>query len=32
MHPTHLLKFNEIFDTYGLGAVKNVWLLTCLIP
>ena len=32
MLPTHLRKFSEMYATYGLGAVKNVWLLACLIP
>lgn len=32
MLPPHLRKFTELYDTYGLGAVKNFWLLSCLIP
>jgi hypothetical protein len=32
MLPPHLRKFSELYDSYGLGAVKNVWLLTCMIP
>src|SRR5215207_5536868 len=32
MLPPHLRKFSDLYDSYGLGAVKNVWLLTCLIP
>jgi DDE family transposase len=32
MLPPHLHKFTELYDCYGLGAVKNLWLLTCLIP
>ncbi|MBK8922363.1 MAG: hypothetical protein IPM81_12810 [Saprospirales bacterium] len=28
----HLRKFSELYDSHGLGAVKNVWLLTCLLP
>jgi len=32
MLPPHLRKFSELHTSYGLGAVKNVWLLTCLIP
>lgn len=28
----HLRKFSEFYERYGLGAVKNLWLLTCLIP
>jgi len=32
MLPPHLRKFSELYDSYGLGAVKNVWLLTCLLP
>lgn len=28
----HLRKFSDLYETYGLGAVKNIWLLTCLIP
>jgi hypothetical protein len=32
MLPPHLRKFSDLYATYGLGAVKNVWLLTCLIP
>lgn len=32
MLPPHLRKFSDLYATHGLGAVKNVWLLTCLIP
>ncbi|GAB4492004.1 MAG: hypothetical protein OHK0019_13050 [Saprospiraceae bacterium] len=32
MLPLHLRKFSDLYETYGLGAVKNVWLLTCLLP
>jgi hypothetical protein len=32
MLPPHLRKFSDLYDSYGLGAVKNVWLLTCLLP
>ena len=32
MLPPHLRKFSELYENYGLGAVKNVWLLACLIP
>lgn len=32
MLPPRLRKFSELYDSYGLGAVKNIWLLTCLIP
>lgn len=32
MLPPRLRKFSELYDSYGLGAVKNVWLLTSLIP
>lgn len=32
MLPPHLRKFSDLYETYGLGAVKNVWLLTCLLP
>lgn len=28
----HLRKFSDLYDKYGLGAVKNLWLLTCLLP
>lgn len=28
----HLRKFSEFYEKYGLGAVKNLWLLTSLIP
>lgn len=28
----HLRKFTELYAAYGLGAVKNIWLITCLIP
>ena len=32
MLPPHLRKFADFYEKYGLGAVKNLWLLTCLIP
>ena len=32
MLPPHLRKFADFYDSYGLGAVKNLWLLTCLLP
>ena len=32
MLPPHLRKFRDLYDSYGLGAVKNIWLLTCLLP
>lgn len=32
MLPPHLRKFSDLYESYGLGAVKNVWLLTCLLP
>lgn len=32
MLPPHLRKFSDFYETYGLGAVKNIWLLTCLLP
>lgn len=28
----HLRKFSDFYEKYGLGAVKNLWLLSCLIP
>ena len=28
----HLRKFSDLYAAYGLGAVKNIWLITCLIP
>ena len=28
----HLRKFSELYESYGLGAIKNDWLLTCLLP
>ncbi len=31
MLPPHLRKFRAFYDFYGLGAVKNIWLLTCLL-
>ena len=31
MLPPHLCKFSELYDKYGLGAVKNLWLLMSLI-
>jgi hypothetical protein len=32
MLPPHLRKFSDLYDSYGIGAVKNIWLLTCLLP
>lgn len=32
MLPPHLRKFSNLYDSYGLGAVKNIWLLICLLP
>jgi hypothetical protein len=32
MLPPHLRKFSALYDTYGLGAVKNIWLLVSLLP
>jgi hypothetical protein len=32
MLPPRLRKFSELYASYGLGAVKNIWLLTCLLP
>ena len=32
MLPPHLRKFSDFYEKYGLGAVKNIWLLTCLLP
>ena len=32
MLPPHLRKFSDFYSTYGIGAVKNIWLLTCIIP
>ncbi len=32
MLPPQLRKFSDLYASYGLGAVKNIWLLTCLIP
>lgn len=32
MLPPHLRKFSNLYEKYGLGAVKNFWLLTCLLP
>lgn len=32
MLPPHLRKFSELYAKYGLGAVKNFWLLTSLLP
>lgn len=32
MLPPHLRKFSDLYDSYGLGAVKNIWLLVSLIP
>ena len=28
----HLRKFSDLYAAYGLGSVKNIWLITCLIP
>jgi hypothetical protein len=28
----HLRKFSDLYEKYGLGAVKNFWLLTCILP
>jgi hypothetical protein len=28
----HFRKFTDIYEKYGIGAVKKFWLLTCLIP
>ena len=30
--PPHLRKFRDLYEKYGLGAVKNLWLLNCLLP
>lgn len=32
MLPPHLRRFSDLYDSYDLGAVKNIWLLTCLHP
>lgn len=32
MLPPHLRKFSDLYSKYGLGAVKNFWLLTGLLP
>lgn len=32
MLPPRLRKFSSLYESYGLGAVKNIWLLTCLLP
>mgnify|MGYP000952136791 FL=1 len=32
MLPPHMFKFSELYPKYGLGAVKNLWLLMSLIP
>ena len=32
MLPPHLRKFSDFYEKHGLGAVKNLWLLTSLIP
>ena len=32
MLPSHLRKFTKLYTSYGLGAVKNIWLLVCLLP
>lgn len=31
MLPSHLRKFKTLYTRFGLGAVKNIWLITCLI-
>ena len=28
----HLRKFSDLYAAHGLGSVKNIWLITCLIP
>ena len=28
----HLRKFSDLYAAHGLGVVKNIWLITCLIP
>jgi hypothetical protein len=28
----HLRKLSDLYASYSLGAVKNTWLITCLIP
>jgi hypothetical protein len=34
MLPPHLHEFTdtELYESYGIGAIKNLWLLTCLVP
>lgn len=32
MLPPHLRKFSTLYDSYGFGAVKNIWLLISLLP
>lgn len=32
MLPPHLRKFSTLYTNYGLGAVKNIWLLVSLLP
>ena len=32
MLPPHLRKFSDFYSNYGLGAVKNLWLLASLLP
>ena len=27
-----LRKFSALYEKYGLGAIKNIWLLTCILP
>jgi hypothetical protein len=31
MLPPQLCKFSTLYDSYGLGAVKNIWLLISLL-
>ena len=28
----HLRKFTDLYENFGLGAVKNIWLLVSLLP
>jgi hypothetical protein len=32
MLPPHLRKFSTLYDSFGLRAVKNIWLLISLLP
>lgn len=32
MLPPHIRKFSDLYASYGLGAVKNIWLLVSLLP